>query len=104
MLVLPTQKVIIALRGMYNVHNYVIEGYLMVTRNCRIPLRENWKDINFHIFPGSPFREITLTVFLVVLNGPTPVVKERSGPETVINLINLFEDLLMRSLNKYSGS
>ena len=43
-------------------------------------------------------------VFPVVLNGPTPVVKERSEPETVGRLINMFEDFLMNSLNRYAGS
>ena len=90
---------------MYNVHNYVIEGYINWSpKPAKIPLRENIGKVSIYLRLRALFTKITLTVFPVVLNGPTPVVKERSEPETVGRLINMFEDFLMKRFNEYAGS
>lgn len=89
---------------MYNVHNYVIEGYITGHQNLpKFPWVKIGK-VSIFLRLKALFTKITLTVFPVVLNGPTPVVKERSEPETVGRLINMFEDFLMKSFNQYSGS
>ena len=83
----------------------MIEGYINWSpKPAKIPLREKIGKVSIFLRLRALFTKITLTVFPVVLNGPTPVVKERSEPETVGRLINMFEDFLMKRFNQYAGS